>query len=132
MLRHTLPGPFAAPYCLLPVRCPVALLSRLDACAQVIEQHEAAAGARGGGADLLGFATAPARRRNEAKARCLLACWMAETGQGYFGDIQSESCAFCNIGDNGCKVHCILICWLAETGQATAASSTVRFHFKGV
>ncbi len=58
--------------------------------AQVIAQHEAVGGARGRGADLLGFATAPARRRNEAKARMLLACWMAETGQGYRGDIESE------------------------------------------
>lgn len=55
----------------------------------MIGQHEAVGGARGAGADLLGFATAAGRRRNEAKARMLLACWMAETGQGYRGDIES-------------------------------------------
>ncbi len=46
---------------------------------QAIGQHEAVSGGRGPGADFLGFATSHARRRNEAKARMLLACWMAET-----------------------------------------------------
>ena len=59
---------------------------------QVIERHEAAGGGRGRDAGLLGFPTAGARRRNEAKARVLLACWMADTGQGYRGDIESASC----------------------------------------
>lgn len=56
----------------------------------MIEQHETAAGSNHPAERLLGFATAALRRRHEAKARVLLANWLAETGQGYQGDIQSK------------------------------------------
>lgn len=57
---------------------------------QVIEQHEVANGANDPALRLLGFPTAVSRKKHEARARVLLANWLAETGQGYHGDIQSK------------------------------------------
>lgn len=58
---------------------------------QVIARHQEVSGAAGASASHLGFPTGVARQRHEAKARTLLACWIADTGQGFQEDVESAS-----------------------------------------
>jgi hypothetical protein len=54
-----------------------------------VEQHQASSTSNDAVARLMGFATVAQRRKQHARAHMLLANWLAESGQGYHGDILS-------------------------------------------
>jgi hypothetical protein len=56
---------------------------------QIVDQHQACSTASDPAARLMGFATVEERRKQHARAHVLLANWLAESGQGYHGDILS-------------------------------------------
>lgn len=73
-------------------RTPITRQKRFGRCAQVIARHQGVSGAAGAAASTLGFASTMARQRHEAKARTMLACWIADTGQGFQEDVESACC----------------------------------------
>lgn len=69
-------------------RCVQTLINFCE-LSQIVEQHQASSTSNDTVARLMGFATVAQRRKQHARAHMLLANWLAESGQGYHGDILS-------------------------------------------
>lgn len=90
---------------------------------QIVEQHQAISTSNDAVARLMGFATVAQRRKQHARAHMLLANWLAESGQGYHGDILSARHAARNTWTPAA---------MSSLSTTSAAGADLNFHGKKV